>query len=44
MSYAVGAVLAYSSPWIAPLVGIAASALCYVVLLEIGKHRTQEAA
>ena len=43
VSYAVGAVLAYSSPWIAPLVGIAASALCYVVLLEIGKHRTQEA-
>lgn len=42
VSYAVGAVLAYSSPWIAPLVGIAASALCYVVLLEIGKHRTQE--
>ena len=43
VSYAVGAILAYSSPWIAPLVGIAASALCYVVLLEIGKHRTQEA-
>ncbi len=33
-AYALGAVLAYSSPWVAPLVGIGASALCYVVLLE----------
>ena len=38
-AYAVGAVLAYASPWIAPLVGIAASAVCYVVLLEISKRR-----
>ncbi|MBC3467952.1 cytosine permease [Pseudomonas sp. RW10S2] len=35
-AYAVGAVLAYSSPWVAPLVGIGASALCYIVLLEVG--------
>ncbi|MBK0061414.1 cytosine permease [Pseudomonas sp. S44] len=34
-AYAVGAVLAYSSPWVAPLVGIGASALCYIVLLEV---------
>ncbi|WP_300733379.1 cytosine permease [Pseudomonas sp.] len=38
-AYAVGAVLAYSSPWIAPLVGIGASALCYAVLVEISKRR-----
>ncbi|HGM5579875.1 TPA: cytosine permease [Pseudomonas putida] len=35
-AYAVGAVMAYSSPWVAPLVGIGASALCYIVLLEVG--------
>ncbi|NIE76250.1 cytosine permease [Pantoea sp. Tr-811] len=36
VAYAVGAVLAYSSPWVAPLVGIGASALCYIALLELG--------
>ncbi|MBF8746723.1 cytosine permease [Pseudomonas putida] len=35
VAYAVGAVLAYWSPWVAPLVGIGASALCYIVLLEL---------
>ncbi|QCI11801.1 cytosine permease [Pseudomonas putida] len=35
IAYAVGAVLAYWSPWVAPLVGIGASALCYIVLLEL---------
>ena len=39
-AYAVGALLAYFSPWIAPLVGIAASALCYVALLELTAPRT----
>jgi cytosine permease len=34
-AYAVGAVLAYASPWVAPLVGIGASALCYIVMLEL---------
>lgn len=43
-AYAVGAVLAYSSPWIAPLVGIGASALCYVVLLELSGRRAPAAA
>ena len=38
-AYAIGAVLAYSSPWIAPLVGIGASAVCYVALLEISRRR-----
>jgi len=39
LAYAVGAVLACASPWIAPLVGIGASALCYVVLVELGARR-----
>lgn len=37
IAYAVGAVLAYVSPWVAPIVGIGASALTYIVLLQIGK-------
>ncbi|WP_455924041.1 cytosine permease [Pseudomonas putida] len=41
-AYAVGAVAAYSSPWIAPLVGIGASAACYLVLLQLsGQRRNQ---
>ncbi|MBD9676150.1 cytosine permease [Pseudomonas sp. PDM18] len=39
VSYAVGAGLAYASPWIAPLVGIAASAICYIVLTEVTRAR-----
>jgi len=42
-AYAVGAALAYCSPWIAPLTGIAASALCYIVLLEINGRRAMAA-
>jgi cytosine permease len=38
-SYALGAVLAYASPWVAPLVGIGASALCYIVMLELSGRR-----
>lgn len=38
-AYGVGAVAAYASPWVAPLVGIGASALCYIVLLELGGRR-----
>ncbi|MFJ3073814.1 MULTISPECIES: cytosine permease [Pseudomonas] len=38
-AYAVGAVLAYASPWVAPLVGISASALCYILLLELRGRR-----
>ncbi len=37
-AYAVGALLAYLSPWIAPLVGIGASALCYLVLLKFSRQ------
>jgi cytosine permease len=39
-AYAVGAVLAYASPWIAPLVGIFASAACYIVMLEVTGKRS----
>ncbi|MEG0246942.1 MAG: cytosine permease, partial [Pseudomonas sp.] len=38
-AYAVGAVLAYASPWVAPLVGIGASALCYILMLELNGRR-----
>lgn len=31
-AYAVGTVAAFSSPWVAPLAGIAAAALTYVIL------------
>lgn len=34
-AYAIGAALAYASPWIAPLVGIAASSFCYIVFVQI---------
>jgi cytosine permease len=33
-AYAIGATLAYASPWIAPLVGIVAAALAYAVLVQ----------
>lgn len=36
-AYAVGAICAYFSPWVAPLVGIAVAALVYVVLFELRK-------
>ncbi len=38
-AYAIGALLAYASPWIAPLVGIGASALCYILLLQLFGQR-----
>ncbi|AOK32081.1 cytosine permease [Burkholderia singularis] len=34
-AYAVGAVTAYVSPWIAPIVGIAASSFAYIVFVQI---------
>lgn len=37
-AYTIGAVLAYLSPWIAPLVGIAASAGSYVLLSVLAKR------
>ena len=36
-AYAIGAICAYFSPWVAPLVGIAVAALIYVVLFELRK-------
>lgn len=32
LAYAIGAMLAYCSPWVAPIIGIAAAAVAYVVL------------
>ncbi|MFG0379869.1 cytosine permease [Pseudomonas sp. zbq_18] len=37
LAYAAGALCAYLSPWVAPLVGIAVAALVYVVLFELRK-------
>ncbi|WNW10296.1 cytosine permease [Pseudomonas sp. DTU_2021_1001937_2_SI_NGA_ILE_001] len=39
LAYAAGALLACLSPWVAPLVGIATSALCYIVLLQLSGRR-----
>lgn len=39
LAYAVGAVLAYCSPWVAPLVGIAVAALCYIGLMQFNGSR-----
>ncbi|WP_417701618.1 cytosine permease [Pseudomonas sp.] len=36
-AYLIGALSAYFSPWVAPLVGIAVAALAYVVLFEANK-------
>ena len=38
-AYAVGAVVAYLSPWIAPLVGISVSALAYIALTRLSKRQ-----
>ncbi|HHB7854766.1 cytosine permease [Klebsiella pneumoniae] len=38
-AYAAGAVVAYLSPWIAPLVGITVSALVYIVLTLLSKRQ-----
>lgn len=35
ISYSVGAIAAYCSPWIAPIVGIVVASLSYVVLLRL---------
>ena len=37
-AYALGALLAYCSAWVAPQVGIVASAVSYIVLLEISRR------
>jgi cytosine permease len=38
-AYAIGALSAYLSPWVAPLVGIGVAALSYVLLYEIQQVR-----
>ncbi|HJR30193.1 MAG TPA: cytosine permease, partial [Pseudomonas sp.] len=42
-AYAVGTVAAFNSPWVAPLVGIAAAALTYVLLTGVLGARTADA-
>ena len=42
-AYAVGTVAAFSSPWVAPLVGIAAAALTYMLLTAVLGARTVRA-
>lgn len=39
-AYAIGALSAYASPWVAPLVGIGVAALSYVLLFEVQRLRT----
>ncbi|RMP10443.1 hypothetical protein ALQ29_04586 [Pseudomonas marginalis pv. marginalis] len=39
VAYAVGTVLAFSSPWVAPLVGIVAASLTYIVLTTVLRVR-----
>ncbi|WP_345792299.1 hypothetical protein AAG895_12305 [Thauera sp. JM12B12] len=38
-AYALGALSAYLSPWVAPLVGIAVAASSYVLLFELQRAR-----
>ncbi|HRP23881.1 MAG TPA: cytosine permease [Thauera sp.] len=40
-AYALGALSAWFSPWVAPLVGIAVAALSYVLLFELQRVRVQ---
>lgn len=35
IAYSIGAIVAYNSPWIAPIVGIAVASVCYVVLIRL---------
>ncbi|MCH4249215.1 MAG: cytosine permease [Acinetobacter populi] len=39
-SYFIGALVAYSSPWIAPIVGIVVSVVCYVVGISLFSAKT----
>mgnify|MGYP000199635340 FL=1 len=36
-AYAVGSLAAYSSPWIAPIVGVLVAALAFSVLILVGQ-------
>lgn len=35
IAYSIGAIVAYNSPWIAPIVGIVVASVCYVVLIRL---------
>jgi cytosine permease len=39
LAYAVGTVLAFNSPWVAPLVGIVAASLTYIILSALLRVR-----
>ena len=35
IAYSIGAIVAYNSPWIAPIVGIVVASGCYVMLIRL---------
>ncbi|ENU87726.1 hypothetical protein F972_02992 [Acinetobacter sp. CIP 102529] len=42
IAYSIGAIVAYNSPWIAPIVGIAVASVCYVVLIRLFPAKSAE--
>ncbi|NNH00818.1 cytosine permease [Acinetobacter sp. ANC 5414] len=42
IAYSIGAIVAYNSPWIAPLVGIVVASVCYVVLIPLFPAKSAE--
>ncbi|RRA42913.1 cytosine permease, partial [Cronobacter sakazakii] len=43
-AYSLGALTAYFSPWVAPLVGIAVSAASYLLFVRLARGREQRRA
>ena len=41
VAYAVGTLLAFHSPWVAPLVGIAAASITYILLTTVLRARSR---
>lgn len=42
IAYSIGAIVAYNSPWIAPIVGIVVASGCYVVLIRLFPAKSAE--
>ena len=42
IAYSIGAIVAYNSPWIAPIVGIVVASVCYVVLIRLFPAKSAE--
>lgn len=42
IAYSIGAIVAYNSPWIAPIVGIVVAFVCYVVLIRLFPAKSAE--